>query len=74
MYAADRGGADLFLAPAANCDEVVETTPEGLTVAAVGSFEQALEVLEQAAQTEEVASLDLPTCEQVMEDGASTTG
>lgn len=74
MYAADRGGATLFLAPAANCDEVVGSTPDGLTVAAVGSFEQALEVVEQAAETEDVTSIDLPGCEQVLEDAPATTG
>lgn len=74
MYAADRAGAALFLAPESNCDEVVETAPDGLAVAAVGSFEQALDVMEQAAQTEDIASLDLPACDQVLQDGPATTG
>lgn len=74
MYAADRGGATLFLAPAANCDEVLGSVPDGLTVAAVGTFEEALDVLERASEVQDVASVDLPGCDQVLQDGPSTTG
>lgn len=36
------GGADYFLAPADNCDEVVGHVPDGLEVVRIGSFDDAL--------------------------------
>lgn len=76
MYASAEAGVDLFLAPAANCDEVVEATPRGLTVVPVSTFDEALEHVEALAEAGgDATSLDLPTCEQVLEgDGATETG
>ena len=74
MYAAREAGASLFLAPSDNCGEVVDAAPRGLPVAAVSTFEQAVEVLELAASTDDLTGADLPTCEQVLEDGATSTG
>ncbi|MFW8745634.1 S16 family serine protease, partial [Mesorhizobium japonicum] len=42
MYGARDAGATWFLAPAANCDEVVGHVPAGLHVAKVGTLDQAL--------------------------------
>ena len=74
MYAAERAGASLFLAPSDNCGEVVDATPRDLPVAAVGTFEEALEVVELVAAADDVSALEPPTCDQVLEDGASITG
>lgn len=76
MYASQRAGAELFLAPVDNCDEVAGNEPGDLTVVPVATFEEALDHVEQAAATDDVASLDLPTCEQVIEDddGSGSTG
>lgn len=46
LVAAERAGADLFLAPAANCPDVVAATPEGLEVARVETLDDALDALE----------------------------
>jgi PDZ domain-containing protein len=46
MYGARADGATLFLAPRSNCREVVGNEPEGLTVAAVGTLDDAVGVLE----------------------------
>ncbi len=46
MAAAERNGAALFLAPAANCAEVVATAPAGLQVVPVDTLAQARDVLE----------------------------
>ncbi len=54
MTAAARDGAALFLAPAANCDEIRASTPDGLTVAAVDTLGQAVDVLE--------GRIDPPAC------------
>lgn len=48
MAAAASQGAALFLAPAGNCDEVVASAPEGLTVVPVSTLAQARDVLEGA--------------------------
>lgn len=77
MYASERAGAELFLAPADNCDEVAGEEPGNLTVVPVATFEEALGYVEQASAAQDVASLDLPTCEQVVQDaddGSSTGG
>lgn len=70
MYAAQNARVDLFLAPAANCDEVVTGQPEDLVVVPVATFEEALGTLEQAAGTDDLTSLALPTCQSVLEDQA----
>ena len=60
MWGALDSGADYFLAPAANCDEVTGFVPDGLTVFAVETLDDALAALE-AISTGADAS-DLPTC------------
>ncbi len=59
LYGARDAGADWFLAPAANCDEVVGHVPDGLTVFSVEELEDSLTALEaiSAGETDE-----LPTC------------
>ncbi len=47
MYGAQDAGADYFLAPRANCDEVVGYEPQGLSVIAVSTLDQALAAVEQ---------------------------
>jgi PDZ domain-containing protein len=42
MYGARDAGADWFLAPASNCDEVVGHVPDGLTVFRVSTLDEAL--------------------------------
>lgn len=74
MYAAQEAGASLFLAPSDNCSEVVDSAPRGLAVAAVSTFDEAVEVLELAADADDLTAEDLPTCERVLEDGAGSTG
>ncbi len=45
MYASEHHGADLFLAPAENCEDLLTGTPEGLRVAPVKTLSQAVSVL-----------------------------
>jgi len=59
MWAAERAGVDYFLAPAANCDEVVGRIPDGLQVAKVETFDQARDIVEALGEGEDV---DLPQC------------
>ncbi|MFW5468794.1 PDZ domain-containing protein [Knoellia sp. CPCC 206435] len=42
LAGASDGGADFFLAPADNCDEVVDHVPDGLTVVRIATFSEAL--------------------------------
>ena len=63
MVGAAESDAEFFLAPTANCDEVVVYEPDGLQVVAVGSFEEALEATGTIAGTGTVEGL--PTCEDV---------
>ncbi len=60
LIGADRAGADYFLAPADNCGEVVGHEPDGMTVARVGTFDEAREVIERVASGD---TSGLPTCE-----------
>lgn len=46
MIGAQRAGAELFLAPKANCDAVVGAVPDGLTVAAVETLDEARAAIE----------------------------
>lgn len=46
MVGAVSSGATFFLAPRSNCDEVVGHVPEGLTVAAVGTLDEAIAALD----------------------------
>lgn len=74
MYAAQEVGAELFLAPADNCGEVLEGQPARLVVAPVATFEEALAHVEAAAAADDVAELDLPTCQDLADvDGAPAT-
>jgi PDZ domain-containing protein len=60
MYGALRAGADYFLAPVDNCDEVVGHVPDGLTVFAVSQLSDSLAVLDALA--EGTSTAELPTC------------
>jgi len=46
LIGARDAGAVLFLAPQGNCDEVIGHIPDGLTVAAVGTLDQAMAAIE----------------------------
>lgn len=59
MIGADRAGADYFLAPAGNCDEVVGHEPDGLKVARIDTFDQARDLLQDLGEGTEV---EVPTC------------
>ncbi|MBH0054585.1 PDZ domain-containing protein [Salinibacterium sp. SWN139] len=60
MYGAQAAGADFFLAPVENCDEVAENTPKGLTVYAVDDLNDALVAL--ASIRGGLSGAGLPTC------------
>jgi PDZ domain-containing protein len=60
MYGAVRAGAEYFLAPTDNCDEVVGHVPEGLTVFAVSELSDSLAAVEAVAEGGSTAGL--PTC------------
>lgn len=60
MFGAADAGADWFLAPQSNCDEVVGHVPDGLRVFAVSTFDEALDVVRAIG---EGASTDaFPSC------------
>lgn len=63
MVGAADTGADYFLAPSQNCDEVVGNVPDGLDVVAVTSFDDALAATETIAGTGGTEGLS--TCEDV---------
>lgn len=50
MIAARDAGADLFLAPAGNCDDVIDSVPEGLSVVAVRDLSEAKSAVEALAK------------------------
>lgn len=60
MYGALRAGADWFFAPVENCDEVVGHVPDGLSVVAVDTLDDALAALEAIKGGADAATL--PTC------------
>lgn len=60
LFGAQDAGAEWFLAPTDNCDEVTGHVPDGLTVLAVSTLDEALTALE-AIRTEADTST-LPTC------------
>lgn len=64
MVGAHDSEADYFLAPAANCDEVVGYEPDGLDVVAVSDFDGALKATETIAGTGSTAGL--ATCDDVV--------
>ncbi|GAA4120589.1 PDZ domain-containing protein [Knoellia locipacati] len=59
LSGARNGGADYFLAPADNCDEVVGHIPDGLQVVKIGTFADALGAV-KAIAADDVSSL--PRC------------
>ena len=63
MHAALRDGAEWFLAPARNCDSVVGNIPNGLSVAAVGTLEEAVTAVESIVAGEGDSVM---TCEAVL--------
>lgn len=60
MYGAVDAGARWFLAPEANCDEVVGHVPDGLRVFSVGTLDDALTALKAIRGDGDVEAL--PTC------------
>lgn len=61
LYGARDAGADYFLAPASNCDEVVGHVPDGLQVIRTSTLEESLDALEVIADGGDTSAL--PTCE-----------
>lgn len=57
MYGARDAGAEWFLAPASNCDEVVGHVPDGITVVAVQTLDDALTALETIAAGQDTRGL-----------------
>jgi len=53
------GGADWFLAPADNCDEVVGHVPDGLRVVRISTFDEARKAVQDIAAKK---ASSLPTC------------
>ncbi|WP_127474392.1 PDZ domain-containing protein [Microbacterium sulfonylureivorans] len=60
LYGAKDAGADWFLAPEANCDEVVGHVPDGLRVFSVETLDDALAVLDAVREDGDLDAL--PTC------------
>jgi PDZ domain-containing protein len=60
LYGAAGAGADYFLAPATNCDEVVGHVPSGLRVFSVATLDDSLDVLEAVRDGGDLDAL--PTC------------
>ena len=52
MVGAKEGGADWFLAPEANCQQVTGNVPDGLQVIPVETFEEATDAVEAIADGE----------------------
>lgn len=61
LYAARDAGADYFLAPESNCDEVVGHVPDGIEVFATGTLQTSIDILGSLAEGGDTASL--PTCD-----------
>ncbi|MFT4210339.1 MAG: PDZ domain-containing protein [Microbacterium sp.] len=60
MWGAVEAGAEYFLAPASNCDDVVGYVPTGLRVFAVSTLDDSLTVLQTIADGGDLDAL--PTC------------
>lgn len=60
LFGAKEAGAEWFLAPASNCDEVAGHVPAGLTVFAVKTLDDSLTALEAIADGSDTSAL--PTC------------
>ncbi|WP_455904533.1 YlbL family protein [Microbacterium sp.] len=63
LYGARDAGAEYFLAPSTNCDEVTGHIPDGLTVISTSSLEESLAALDVIAEGGDVGSL--PSCDVV---------
>lgn len=61
LHGADDAGATHFLAPVENCAEVVGHVPDGLTVFAVDTLDDAIDAIEAVAMDEDTSGL--ATCE-----------
>ncbi|MET1051899.1 MAG: S16 family serine protease [Mycetocola sp.] len=61
LYGAVDAGATYFLAPEANCNEVVGHVPDGLRVLSVATIDDALAALDAIASSDGLDAL--PTCE-----------
>lgn len=61
MIASKNAGADLFLAPVDNCEEMLGHVPEGLAVATVRDLNEALAVLALATKGEQLPALSCTT-------------
>jgi PDZ domain-containing protein len=57
MYGAQAAGADWFLAPASNCNEVVGHIPGGLQVFSVSTLDEALDVVQTIADGGDLTKL-----------------
>ena len=57
MYGASGAGADWFLAPASNCDEVTGHIPDGLRVFAISTLDEAIETVETIADGGDTSAL-----------------
>jgi PDZ domain-containing protein len=57
MLAARDAGADLFLAPFANCDEILGAIPSGLNVVAVRDLSEAKSAVEALASGQGLPAL-----------------
>lgn len=68
LYGAEDAGAEWFLAPASNCDEVVGHVPSGLQVFAVETLDDALEVLEAIRDDGDLDALT--TCDTVVSESS----
>jgi PDZ domain-containing protein len=64
LYGARDAGAEVFLAPSSNCDEVVGHVPDGLDVFAVETLDDALAVLDTLDGDGSTDSLT--TCDEVV--------
>ena len=56
LFGARDDGADWFLAPESNCDEVAGNVPDGLTVFAVSTLDEAREIVETVAEGGDTAT------------------
>lgn len=63
LWGADQAGADWFLAPQANCGEVVGNVPDGLRVFAVTTLDEAREIVEAVGEGADTSSY--PSCDTV---------
>jgi PDZ domain-containing protein len=65
IVGARAAGAELFLAPAGNCEEAVHASDDGIRVVPVSTLEEARDAVTAYAEDPEA---ELPTCERVIEE------